>query len=66
MKRLLDLSHIEARRYFLKEESYFNFDLPQYFVFQSLLDDVAKKIEGKQLSDFFINIISDNQYVLID
>jgi RNA-directed DNA polymerase len=53
MKSVLEHSHIEARTYFLKEESYFNFDLPKYFVFQKLLDNVSKKIEGKSLSDFY-------------
>ena len=35
MKRILELNHTEARQYLLKAESYFNFDLPQYFVFQN-------------------------------
>jgi len=60
LKSILDLSHIEAKQYFLKEESYFNFDLPPYFVFQGLLDDVSKKIEGKLLSDFYGSYTNQN------
>src|SRR3989344_3218553 len=53
MKRILDYSNIEARRYFLKKESYCTFDLPNYFVFQTILDKISKKIDGKPLSDFY-------------
>jgi len=62
MKQITDLNHIEARTFFLKEESYFNFDLPKYFVFQNLLEEVEKKIiKGKQLSDFYNSSSSGNQ-----
>ncbi|MBU0951610.1 MAG: RNA-directed DNA polymerase [Elusimicrobia bacterium] len=53
MKQLIEYSHIEAKQYFLKVESYFNFDLPKYFVFQTVLDKVSQNIEGKLLSDFY-------------
>lgn len=53
MKRITELNHTDARKYFLKEESYFSFDLPQYFVFQTILDEVSKKLDGKRLSDFY-------------
>jgi RNA-directed DNA polymerase len=53
MKRVLEYSHIDARRFFLKEESYFNFDLPKYFTFKKVLDKVSQKIDGKYLSDFY-------------
>jgi len=59
VKSILELSNIEAKQYFLKEESYFNFDLPSYFVFQKLLDDISNKIEGKLLSDFYGSIEND-------
>lgn len=55
MKKILDLSNQEARNYLLKEESYFNFDLPKYFTFQKLLDKVSEKIENKNLKDFYSN-----------
>jgi len=37
MKSILDYSYIKARRFFLKEESYFNADMPPYFIFEPLL-----------------------------
>ncbi len=42
MKTILELSHIEAKSYFLRQESYCNIDLPQYFNFQPLLDALSK------------------------
>ena len=50
---VLDLSNQQASKFFLKEESYFSFDLPPYFTFSKLIKDVSKKIEGKNLSDFY-------------
>jgi RNA-directed DNA polymerase len=61
MKNVLEYSGIEAREFFLKEESYFNFDLPKYFVFQDILERVSKKIEGKLLSDFLGSCIEDGK-----
>jgi len=45
MKRILDFSHADARKFFLKEESYCNFDLPKYFVFQKLLEQISQEIQ---------------------
>lgn len=53
MKRILELNHTEARQYFLKAESYFNFDLPQYFVFQNVIQQVSAQLNGHRLSDFY-------------
>lgn len=55
MKRIIELNHLEARQYLLKAESYFNFDLPQYFVFQNLITDVSNTIIGKPIEDFYLN-----------
>lgn len=49
MTRILDLNYIDARQFFLKEKSYFNFDLPSYFVFEKLLQAVSAQIGGKEL-----------------
>lgn len=46
------LTHTEARKFFLKETSYCNFDLPTYFSFDAILSDVDRFLEGKRLSDF--------------
>lgn len=56
MKRITELNHTEAKEFFLKEESYFSFDLPQYFIFQKILKAVEIKLEGKLLSDFYASI----------
>jgi RNA-directed DNA polymerase len=55
MKRILDFSYADARRFLLKEESYYNFDLPKYFVFQGLLDQISQEIQEKPLSDYYGN-----------
>ena len=51
-RSILKLSSAEARDYFLKPESYCNFDLPCYFDFAPLLSQVAKTLGTKNLSDF--------------
>lgn len=53
MKRITDLSNIKARNFLLKEESYFTFDLPVYFTFNKLLQEISKKIENSNLSDLY-------------
>lgn len=53
MKNILEYSHIEAKRFFLKEESYCNFDLPPYFVFHNLIHKISDKLEGKLLTYFY-------------
>lgn len=60
MKNITELNHIEAKAFFLKEKSYFSFDLPQYFVFQNLLETVTKKLDGKLLSDFYGSIATED------
>jgi len=42
MKSILELSHTEAREYFLKQESYCSVDLPKYFDFQPLLNAISQ------------------------
>jgi RNA-directed DNA polymerase len=57
MKIILDFSHADARRFLLKEESYYNFDLPKYFVFQKLLEQISQEIQEKPLSDYYGNYV---------
>jgi len=52
MKKLTDLSSDDARNFMLKESSYINFDLPYYFSFQSLLDQVHDELGTSKLSDY--------------
>ena len=47
---ILDLSASEARRFFLKQESFCNIGLPQYFNFQKMLDGLSAALEGKKYS----------------
>lgn len=51
-RAVLELTHEEARRFFLKAESYCNFDFPPYIAFDSLLAEVDAFLAGKRLSDF--------------
>jgi hypothetical protein len=54
-KSILELSHDEARNFFLKAESYCSLDLPPYIVFGSLIADVNGILNGKKLSDMMSN-----------
>ena len=56
-KSILDLTHDEAHQYFLKQESYCSFDLPEYFKFEALLKSVDDTLKGKNLSDFWKEIV---------
>ncbi len=47
---ILDLSASEARRFLLRQESFCNIGLPQYFNFQKLLDSLFITLEQKRLS----------------
>lgn len=60
MRNILDLSNQQARNFLLKEESYFNFDLPAYFNFSRLIKILSKQLKGKNLSNFY-SINSDNK-----
>lgn len=53
MKSILELSNVEAKEFFLKQESYCSIDFPIYFCFQPLLDAVSDEIDNKSISDFY-------------
>jgi hypothetical protein len=55
MKRILELTFLEAREYLLKAESYVNFDLPKYFDFQKLIDAASAQISDRPIDDFYLN-----------
>jgi len=59
MKNILNLNEKEARNFFLKKDSYVNFDLLFYFSFQELLYKIATKLNGKKLSDYRKQIPGD-------
>jgi len=47
-KSLLEMSHLEARSFFLKQQRYCNFPLPKYFEFEELLRQLSKEIHKKE------------------
>ncbi len=52
MKCILHLNSTAARQYFLQTEIYVNFDLPHYFAFQSIIQQVATQLTDHKLEDF--------------
>ena len=44
-RSIIELSNEEAKAFLLKRESYLNFELPPYFRFESLLNEVAQKLK---------------------
>lgn len=53
MKTIIDLPYDEAKEFFLKEESYFSVELPEYFTFQDLLNKLDKELVNKELKKDF-------------
>lgn len=49
MKNILELNHNEAKKFLLKEESYFTLDIPKYFKFSKLLNELSKKIANNEI-----------------
>ena len=43
-KNILSLNHTEAMDFFLKSEQYHGFELPEYFVFDDLLQNVKDAV----------------------
>lgn len=52
MKKLIDLTHDEAKKHFLKKSSYFNADIPEYINFENILSDVDSTLGGKSYLEF--------------
>ena len=52
MNSCISFDHDQARKFFLKPESYCKIQLPSYFEFESLLNRVSKEIAGKSLKTF--------------
>lgn len=44
MKKVINMNEKEARNFFLKPESYFNLEMPEYFNFGNIINDTLKKI----------------------
>lgn len=50
-RSVLELSHDETRKFFLKAQSYCNIDLPPYLAFDNLIADIDLILRDKKLSD---------------
>jgi RNA-directed DNA polymerase len=51
MKTVLNLNSEEARLFFLKEESYCGFELPEYYRFQKVINSLNSELTGKILKE---------------
>lgn len=58
---ILELDHHDAKAFFLKHESYCNIDLPRYFSFTNLLQNISKELSHKTLLDFDCKAYSDSK-----
>lgn len=58
MDEVIDLSRDEAREFFLKEESYCEFDTPVYFDFEPLINSVWEILSGAELHSFYPQVDS--------
>lgn len=61
MQTILELSAEDARRYFMKAECYCNIDLPEYFDFQPLLNELKKK--GTEVDEIKVSVAKDHDKV---
>jgi hypothetical protein len=50
---ILNLPPEQAKIFFLKNESYFNGDLPSYFTFENLLHEIDDILNGKKITDYY-------------
>ena len=50
---ILDLSAEEAKSFFLRDDSYCKFDLPNYFKFNPLLEELSKHLGNKRIENFY-------------
>ena len=52
MKNILELNSKDAKKFFLKKESYTSLELPNYFNFQDVIDKLETRLGDKKLNDF--------------
>lgn len=58
---VLDMNCDEARKFFMKEESYCSLQLPEYFSFKQVLAQAEKKLRQKKLTSYDANKIRNLQ-----
>ncbi len=51
-RSILELSSEEARAFFLKNESYFNADLPDYINFERILKKVSSILDNSRIDNY--------------
>lgn len=52
-KKIIELSNVEAKSFFLTNRAYFSLELPDYFKFEKLLEELSKEIgDAKDYNDF--------------
>ena len=54
-RSILEMDCDQARSFLLEQDSYCKFDLPYYFQFKSLLDEVSKVLDNKKLLELISN-----------
>ena len=47
MKLVTKMSNIEARQFFLKKDSYFNLELPEYYNLENIINEVLNKVGNR-------------------
>lgn len=52
-KSILEMNHVEARKFFLKSESYCSLDFPPYIKFDKIIDNVHRLLDGRCLSSMY-------------
>lgn len=53
MSDVLNLTNAEAKQFFLKNESYCNIDLPEYFTFEKLLKELSEAVGTNEISSYY-------------
>ncbi len=48
MKNILELNSKDAKKFFLKKESYTSLELPNYFNFQDVIDKLETRLGDKK------------------
>ena len=59
-KNVLTLTNMEAKKFFLKQENYCTIELPYYFKFEPLLQEISDFISSKECGSYQTNLKPDN------
>ena len=63
MKKVINMNKNEARKFFLKKESYFNLELPEYFNFENILNQILNQVGN--VSDLNVEILENMNLLII-